>query len=401
MPLNKIRSAIMSDNPKTAVRDIGSVPIKHVVAPDSCDPGHRNGSARSSQPKSIWIDLDNSPHVPFFAPIIDEIEKRGYKIILTARDSYQVCELLKLHGISCKVIGGHWGKSRALKVIGTFLRAIQLLPLIMREKPDVAVSHGSRAQFLTSLVLGIPNVAIFDYEFTAGFGPMNPDWIIMPDLLPDSAGGVAKNRIAKYPGLKEDVYVPRLRPDPSVRAHLGLSDSDIVAVVRPPATEAHYHNPESEMLFDATLDFLTRQPRVRVVLLPRNEKQAQVLRGSWRQWIDEAKIIIPENAVNGLNLIWASDLVISGGGTMNREAAALGVPVYSIFRGRIGAVDQYLASTGRMVLLESVEDVQTKVVLKRRRCEDWGSTEHHNDVLPCIVEGIISVVENQRFPVHS
>jgi uncharacterized protein len=387
----------MSESPHTAVGEVGSVAPS--VASDSLKDRRARNASVSGKSKKIWIDLDNSPHVPFFAPIIDEIVSRGYKVVLTARDSYQVCELLKLHQISCRVIGSHWGKSRILKVIGTCARAIQLLPLIRKEKPDVAVSHGSRAQFLATVLLGIPNVTIIDYEFTAGFGPLDPDWLIMPDLIPDAACGLAKNRIAKYPGLKEDVYVPRLKPDLSVRASLGLSDSDIVAVVRPPATEAHYHNPESDLLFDATLDFLTRQPAIRVVLLPRNEKQAQVLRNSWQKWIEEAKIIIPRQAVNGLSLIWASDLVISGGGTMNREAAALGVPVYSIFRGRIGAVDRYLAATGRMVLLESVEDVGRKVVLERRPPQDWGSTKH-NDVLPCIVDEITSVVEHNRFALH-
>lgn len=392
--LNSSRSMAMPDNQDTTVG------VKNVLVSDSGDHENLDVVSRLGKKKTIWIDLDNSPHVPFFAPIIDEISRRGYRVILTARDSYQVCELLRLHNISCRVIGSHWGKSRILKVIGTCARALQLLPLILKEKPDLAVSHGSRAQFLTSVALGIPNVAILDYEFTAGFGPMNPDWIIMPDLIPDAASGIDSNRITKYPGLKEDVYVPRLRPDPSVRTYLGLKDSDVVAVVRPPATEAHYHNPESERLFDATLDFLTKQPQVRIVLLPRNEKQAHVLRDAWRSWIDSRKVLIPEHAVNGLSLIWASDLVISGGGTMNREAAALGVPVYSIFRGRIGAVDQYLASTGRMVLLESVEDVQTKVALEPRRREDWSSAKR-NDVLPCIIEGITSIAENHHSSLHS
>jgi uncharacterized protein len=389
----------MSHSQNTVVRDVGSFPPppQRAISTQSSDSQH--SVVRSGGPKRIWIDLDNSPHVPFFAPIIDEITRRGYQVLLTARDSYQVCELLKLHQISCDVIGSHWGKSRALKIVGTCVRTVQLLPFAVREKPDVAVSHGSRAQFLASVVLGIPNIAIIDYEFTAGFGPMSPDWLIMPDLIPDGAGG-GKSRVVKYPGLKEDVYVPRHKPDPSLRAQLGFRDSEVVAVVRPPATEAHYHNPESDLLFDATLNSLTQQPQVRIVLLPRNEKQAHILRSAWHPWIENAKIIIPEHAVNGLSLIWASDLVISGGGTMNREAAALGVPVYSIFRGRIGAVDQYLASSGRMVLLESAEDIRTKVVLGRRQYQDWASTKH-NDVLPCIVDGILSVLANHRNSSHS
>src|SRR5580658_7344135 len=73
--------------------------------------------------KKIWIDLDNSPHVPFFIPIIEGIERRGHQVFLTARDSYQVCELLRLHGLSCQVVGRHYGKRWILKLLGTAFRA--------------------------------------------------------------------------------------------------------------------------------------------------------------------------------------------------------------------------------------------------------------------------------------
>jgi predicted glycosyltransferase len=347
--------------------------------------------------KRIWIDLDNSPHVPFFLPIIEELKKRGHQVILTARNSYQVCELLKFHQVSCKVIGKHWGKNRALKIFGTLLRAAQLLPWMVGKKADLAVSHGSRAQLLGSFVLGIPTVTIVDYEFTAHVAALRSDWIFMPYYIPTDAAQRAKKQAMKYPGLKEDVYVPRFRPDPSLRSELGLTSDDLVVTVRPPATEAHYHNAEAEVLLDAALDLLVERPDARVILLPRNEKQAEALRKDWEKWINKQKIIIPEHVVDGLNLIWISDLVISGGGTMNREAAALGVPVYSIFRGTIGAVDKYLASSGRLVLIESVEDIGTKIILKRRppvSREDIQS----NPVLESIVAGIISIAERQCLP---
>jgi predicted glycosyltransferase len=292
--------------------------------------------------KKIWIDLDNSPHVPFFLPIIEELQRKGHEVVLTARDSYQVCELLKFHHVSCKVIGKHWGKNRALKILGTLLRATQLLPLMVGKKADLAVSHGSRSQLLSSFVLGIPTVTIVDYEFAAKVGGLKSDWIFMPHFIPDDSAQRAKKQVMKYPGLKEDVYVPRFRPDPTLRSELGLSSEDLVVTVRPPATEAHYHNAEAEVLLDATLNLLMERPEARVILLPRNEKQARVLRKDWAKWIQSRKILIPEQVVDGLNLIWISDLVISGGGTMNREAAALGVPVYSIFRGSIGGVDKVL-----------------------------------------------------------
>jgi uncharacterized protein len=356
-------------------------------------------AAGSGSGKKIWIDLDNSPHVPFFLPIIEELRKRGYKIILTARDSYQVCELLKFHHISCQVIGGHWGRHWVLKVLGTLLRAARLLPTIIKAKPDLAVSHGSRAQVLSSSVLGIPSLTIGDYEFAAKMTFPKCDWFFVPQFIPESSSPKAKREVMKYPGLKEDVYVPRFRPDPSLKSQLGLDPKELVVTARPPATEAHYHNPEAEILFDEALNLLTQHPDIRVILLPRNEKQATILKKQWEKWIVNRRIIIPEHVVDGLNLIWFSDLVISGGGTMNREAAALGVPVYSVFRGHIGAVDKYLTKSGRLVLLESVEDVRTKIILERADLARRKSMSQ-NAALLCIVEGIVSIVEHQCLPKH-
>jgi predicted glycosyltransferase len=240
---------------------------------------------------------------------------------------------------------------------------------------------------------------ISDYEFAYVLGFLHPDWVFTPDVIPSSARIRARRGVMRYPGLKEDVYIPRFRPDPAVRGQLGLNAADLVVTVRPPATEAHYHNPEADVLLDAALNLLTHRPDVRVILLPRNETQAHTLRKQWAKWIANRKIIIPEHVVDGLNLIWFSDLVISGGGTMNREAAALGVPVYSIFRGRIGAVDKYLAEHGRLTLLESIEDVHTKIVLERRT-QARPDSIRPSDALGCIVNAIISIAEHQCLPMR-
>jgi predicted glycosyltransferase len=352
-----------------------------------------------STPKKVWIDLDNSPHVPFFLPIIEGLERRGYQVFLTARDSYQVCELLRLHGLSCQVVGRHYGKKWILKLLGTALRAMQLLPMAITARPGLAVSHGSRAQIIVAALLGIPSVLMFDYEFTNATDFLHPDWVFVPDMIPEERIHQKPNHVLRYHGLKEDVYVPRFRPDPNVRNLLGVPQDELVITVRPPATEAHYHNPEGEQFLAETLVYLLDQPGVRVVMLPRNENQATVLRSRWMRAIDEGRIIIPAHAVDGLNLIWNSDLVISGGGTMNREAAALGVPVFSIFRGHMGAVDRYLARTGRLTLIEKIEDIRTKIVLERRKPTLWGSASQ-SAVLDCIVDAISSIAEYKCLPAH-
>src|ERR1700674_3997910 len=346
------------------------------------------------RPRRIWIDIDNSPHVPFFVPIVEELRKRGYEVILTARDAYQVCELLDLYHLSCRVVGRHYGKNRAAKILGTCMRAARLIPLMIREKIDLAVSHGSRAQMLCGFVLGIPTLLILDYEYIAMMGFIRPDWIFVPQMIPDSKELAPKRQVLRYPGLKEDVYVPRLQLDPSVKNQFALKENDIVVTVRPPAIEAHYHNPEAEVLLDAALNFLTQAPDVRVILLPRNESQARTLRETWGKWITNEKIMIPEHAVDGINLIWFSDLVVSGGGTMNREAAALGVPVYSIFRGKIGAVDRQLQQEGRLILIESVEDIRKKIVLKRRQKNEQKICVDR-PALQAIVDGIGDITKSR------
>lgn len=348
--------------------------------------------SQPARPKKIWIDLDNSPHVPFFVPIIEELERRGYTVTLTARDAFQVCELADLFHLSYKRVGRHYGKHKVLKIFGVCFRALQLLPVVARQKPCLAVAHGSRSQVLLAAALGIPSLGIGDYEFATPF--VKPTWWMVPEVIPVSAIPAREDRVLRYPGLKEDVYAPRFKPDPSIRSQLGLSGNDVVVTVRPPATEAHYHNPESDQLFEAAMEFLGQAPDTKVILLPRNDKQAISVRSSWPDLFSVGKVIIPEQAVDGLNLIWHSDLVISGGGTMNREAAALGVPVYSIFRGKIGAVDRYLADHGRLVLIESVEDVRSKITLNQRsRPASPGLV--NSATLTRVVDHIVAIMESK------
>jgi len=325
---------------------------------------------------------------------MEQLERRGYSLIVTARDCFQVCGLAELFRVKYKRIGRHYGKRKLLKALGLTIRALQLLPTGLREKPDLALSHGSRSQVMVCAALRIPSLVIFDYEYADFLPFLRPTWLMAPEVIPDSAIKANKHTVFRYPGIKEDVYVPAFRPDPGIRAELGLDDNSVIVTARPPANEAHYHNPESDTLFHAAIDFLTSKPSVRIVVLPRNAKQASAIRKTWPQLFASGTMLIPERAIDGLNLMWHSDLVISGGGTMNREAAALNVPVYSVFRGTIGAVDRYLASRGRLVLLESVEDVRARLVVTRRSRQVPARVGGRN-TLDTIVDHISAVMDSR------
>ncbi len=314
----------------------------------------------------IWVDLDNTPHVVFFEPILDELRSRGYPLLVTARDAFQVCELADRKKISYTRVGRHYGKNPVLKVAGLLFRALQLAPFALREKPVLSLSHGARSQIIISNALGIRSLLLADYEY-AKYPPfMRPTWEMVPSVIPDAVLCRDPEHILRYPGIKEDAYVWKFQPDHGILEELGLSESDVIVTVRPPATEAHYHNPESDRLFTSFMDYACGFPQTRVVLLPRNHRQGEFIRSRWPQWFKNNKTVVPSAVVDGLNLIWFSDLLVSGGGTMNREATALGVPVYSIFLGAIGAVDRHLQQTGRLILIESVADIAAKIGLEKR-----------------------------------
>ncbi len=323
----------------------------------------------------IWIDLDNSPHVPFFKPIMEELKRLDYSLLVTARDCFQVCGLADLLHVPCKRIGRHYGKNKIMKLSGLYVRALQMALTVMREKPILALSHGSRSQMVLANILNIPSIVIFDYEHVKGLFFAHPTCVIVPEIIPDVAVHSRTLNVRKYPGIKEDVYVPTFRPHPGILQDLGVSETDIVVTIRPPATEAHYHSPLSDVLFSEVIEKVAAVEGARMVLLPRNHDQELAIRSKWSALFENRKIIIPAHVVDGLNLIWFSDLVISGGGTMNREAAALGVPVYSIFMGKPGMVDGYLADNGRLTLLQSIDDVRTKLQLVK-----WSR--------PLVVDGI-------------
>ena len=315
----------------------------------------------------IWIDLDNTPHVPFFKPIIRELEKRGHEVVLTARDAFQVCDLAERMGLECKRVGRHHGKNSLMKVVGLGLRSAQLFPFLMREKPALSLSHGSRAQLLLSNLMGVPTVMIMDYEHAQTPLLLRPRWEIVPEVMMQARLHCkSRERVRAYNGIKEDVYAPQFKPDPGLAKELGLNSKDIIITVRPPANEAHYHNPESEAFFNEFMNRVHATHGVKAVLLPRNKSQETQIRARNPEWFKSGKVVIPARAVDGLNLLWHSDLVVSGGGTMNREAAALGIPVYSIFRGKIGAVDRQLAKEGRLLMIEKLSDIHQKIKLERR-----------------------------------
>ena len=316
----------------------------------------------------IWVDLCHPPHAAFFAPQIAAWQKLGHEVIVTVRERYQVADLCDAKGIEYTVIGKEYGKSRLSKIRGVLSRTMALYRFIRPHHPDVAVSQGSQYQVLASSILKCFCVFMTDYEHIfLGIPKYLADKLIFPFMLKDIIlhdKKIPEHKAAFYPGLKEEVYVHKFQPDESIIRELNLNLNHIIVVLRPPEQRAHYHVPESQVLFDAMVGCLAKMDNIQIVFLARSEAERESLRNhpDYNQ-----NFIIPETAVNGLNLIWFSDAVIGGGGTMNREAAVLGVPVYSIFKGQQGGIDRWLEEQKKMTFIHSKVQIQQLKLSKRSR----------------------------------
>jgi predicted glycosyltransferase len=316
----------------------------------------------------IWIDLDNSPHVLFFRPIIQRLEREQIGTLLTVRSFSQTEELAARHGLHYCVIGRHRNPLHfAGRVTATLYRAGQLAYFARQHRPDVAVSHGSRALVLAAWSLGIPSITLYDYEFVAAriFNRLSRR-ILAPAVIAQqrlTAQGLDLRKFIPYPGLKEEAYIYDFRPDPAVLEELRLDPNRLIITVRPQANWAHYHNPQSEVLFRALIERLRRERDAQVIIVPRTKSQRKELVAQYH--LAEAPFKVLEAAVDGLSLMWYSDTVFSGGGTMVREAALLGINIYSTFAGKLGAADQQLASEGKLKLVRHSGELSHIVFSKR------------------------------------
>jgi len=336
----------------------------------------------------IWIDLANSPHVPFFRALIPEFVSRGHQVEITARDFAQTVELATNAGLMPHVIGGHGGGSITGKAGNLVGRAGALRKWARDRGFDLALSHNSYAQIAAAAALGVKAVTLMDYEHQ----PANhlafrlASRVIVPRSFPSAElkkYGASTRRVRRYEGTKEDVYLAGFEPDPefaNVLLRLGVMSMDVLVVARPPAREALYHRFENE-LFDELLTRLIGNQETKIILLPRSEAQRSGY--ETRKWTN---LIMPVAALDGANLIAAADLVVSAGGTMNREAAALGVPAVSIYAGKWAAIDQELVDEGRLQRIASSEEAAALQVKKKANAFPRDARAVRAEVVKLILE---------------
>jgi uncharacterized protein len=336
----------------------------------------------------VWVDCTAAAHPLALRPIVERLEARGHEVFVTAREYGQTLGVLERLGIPYEAVGRHAGASRLRKATASAGRAAALARLVWGRRPDLALAHGSVDLALVAALFRIPAVQMQDYEF-AGLQRQVAFRLARRVLAPDSIPldrlrriGAKEGKLFRFPGLKEEYYLAGFEPDAAVLGELGLDREKVLVVMRPPPDTSAYH--QRNDLYGATIRRLAGLEDVQAIVIPRTELQATEVRA-----MGATNLIVPERAIDAQSLIAFADLVVSAGGTMNREAAALGTPVYTTFAGRMGGVDEALIAAGRLRVLEDPAE------LPLRKREAPAGVAHPRDpgLLADAVLGAVAGVE--------
>ncbi|MDA3937235.1 MAG: DUF354 domain-containing protein [Actinomycetota bacterium] len=302
--------------------------------------------------------MTNSPHVLVLRPIIDEFRVRDWEVVVTAREFAQTLPLLDRFDIAHTVIGRHRGKNLAAKAVGMASRTSAMIRFGVGKHFDLAMSHASNDLPVAARMLGIPHVTMFDYEFAKLSHHINIRFsqkVLVPDAIPvetlASYGGTP-DKVDTYPGLKEEYYLADFKPDEGVIEQLGIDPDKILVILRTPPSQAAYHRMDNPV-FDDVMRTVAARDDVQAIVLPRTVDQRAGIEA-----VGASNLLVPNGVVDAQSLVYYADVVVSGGGTLNREAVALGTPAYTVFHGVMGAVDKQLIAQGRLTNLESANDLR-------------------------------------------
>jgi uncharacterized protein len=309
----------------------------------------------------VWIDCTAAAHPLVLRPIIERLEAQGHEVFVTAREYGQTLGILERLGIPYTTVGEHGGASWRGKVQALGGRSARLARVVWGKRPQLAIGHGSVDLAVVSASFLIPSVQMQDYEFArlqrqVAFRVARR--VLAPESIPVerlARIGAKPKKLFRYPGLKEEYYLAGFEPDESVLGELGLDREKVLVVVRPPPETSEYHAPND--LYAATVRHLAAASEAQAVIVPRTEEQGAAARA-----LGAPNLIVPERAIDAQSLIAYADLVVSAGGTMNREAVALGTPVFTTFSGEMGGVDEQLIAEGRLQVLTD----PTALPLRRR-----------------------------------
>ena len=324
----------------------------------------------------IWVDFTNTAHVQVLRPLVELLEEEGHEVEMTARPLSQTVAMLDRWGRQAEVIGHHGGAGRLSKARAAVSRVRELRHWASGRRIDMGLAHGSTDLPAVCRLLRLPNTTMFDYEWASAQHHVNcrlATRVLVPDAIPAERlrrYGARPPKLVQYPGLKEEYFLADFEPDPSVLEQVGADPAKVVCVVRTAPSYALYLGGSENPLLPRLLERISGAEGAQAVVIARTPEQADAIDA-----LRDPGVLVPRETVDGRSLVALADLLVSAGGTMNREAAVLGTPVWSIFEGKPGAVDEQLIAEGRLRMLADPADL---VIAKKPDPEAWRSRVRRN-----------------------
>jgi hypothetical protein len=308
--------------------------------------------------KTLWFDFTNPPHVNFYLPLIRHFEQKGYSTFLTARDFVETSKLLEINKLQYQLIGKHGGGNKISKVFQLFRRDL-LLALAVRNF-DISFSSNYDAP-LISWLKKKPALVFDDNDISPNWLYSNfARYVVSPAAMDKEAMykmGIAGEKLITYNGYKENIYIADYIPDPGFLS--GLPFRDFV-VVRPENMQASYVSKGAVSIVPVLVEKLNRQG-INVLYMPRYPGDRSLVS-------PHDRLFIAGTALNGLDVCYHSNAVLTGAGTFSREAAAMGVPAVSFYAGNeFLGVDRQLFADGKVFFSRDPDVIVDYVVSSEKK----------------------------------
>lgn len=321
----------------------------------------------------IWFDTVTAKEPLLFNALALELEKEGHETLFTCRDYDYIVSLFDLLQRDVNVFGKHGGSSLYGKLMAGNKRIGLLANYInnLDAKPDYHISFSSPESTRVAFGLGIPTITINDSPHAKAVGKLTvplSKYLVYSSSIPKENWlvlGALEEQLQPYDGIDEVAWLLNFEPNPEVLSQLSLTVEDHFIVARPEESSASYMlelGIGGLTYLDLILEEIFKVYEGKVVMFPRYETQKEALVKKFGD-----KLIIPPKAVDTLSLYYYSDLCITGGATMAREAAAIGTPSISYYPQPLDVLE-YIASIGIPLYNEYTVDQaieRAKILVKK------------------------------------
>ena len=302
----------------------------------------------------IWMDALTPKQLIFLDAIRRRLEELGHDVFTTTRSYHDANYVVQRLDLDVTFVGGHGGASVSAKLEASLRRSLDLARMMEGRSFDMAFSFSSPEAARVSFGLGIPHYAANDSPHSQAVARLTiplSKLLFTPFVIPPSEWirfGIRKENLRRYHAIDAAAWVKH--PDRWPQPNEVEKAAKHAILVRLEESQASYLLGGDSDNLKLVLSLVDRFPERKIVLLARYDEQERLFSSV------RGNVTVCTTPFFGANMLKDAALLVGRGGTMNAEAALLGVPTVSYFPGRPTYIDRYLERRKALVLVRSDEE---------------------------------------------